>query len=143
MSGVNGITGSKPATATQDLGKAKAMGRDEFFKMLIAQLKNQDPLNPQQGTEFAAQLAQFASLEQLTSLNSALTSQSRSNNDLIHMQSINLMGKEITARRMDGDEETTITGQVTAINFKNKAIILTVNGQDILFGDVLSVKSVS
>ena len=86
MSGVNSIIGTNPTTATQDLSKTKALGRDEFFKMLVAQLKNQDPLNPQQGTEFASQLAQFASLEQLTRLNSALTSQSRSNNDLIHMQ---------------------------------------------------------
>ena len=140
MSGVNSIIGTNPTTATQDLSKTKALGRDEFFKMLIAQLKNQDPLNPQQGTEFAAQLAQFASLEQLTSLNSALTSQSQSSANFVNMQSVNLIGKEITARRMDGDQETTITGQVTAINFKNETPTLTVNGQDIPFGDVLSVK---
>ncbi len=48
------------------------VNRDDFLRMLVAQLENQDPLNPQDGTEFSAQLAQFSSLEQLISMRSAL-----------------------------------------------------------------------
>jgi flagellar basal-body rod modification protein FlgD len=48
------------------------VGRDDFLRMLVAQLEHQDPLNPQDGTEFTAQLAQFSSLEQLISMRSAL-----------------------------------------------------------------------
>jgi flagellar basal-body rod modification protein FlgD len=51
------------------------MGKNEFLKLLVAQLKNQDPLDPQKGEEMAAQLAQFSSLEQLISINSALGGQ--------------------------------------------------------------------
>jgi flagellar basal-body rod modification protein FlgD len=45
--------------------KKDPLGRDAFLTMLVAQLKNQDPLNPMQGSDFSAQLAQFSSLEQL------------------------------------------------------------------------------
>jgi len=48
------------------------MDKDAFLELMIAQLQNQDPLDPMDGTEYAAQLAQFTSLEQLTNLNEAV-----------------------------------------------------------------------
>jgi flagellar basal-body rod modification protein FlgD len=72
------------------------VGKDEFLKMLIAQLQYQDPLNPLDGTDFTAQLAQFSSLEQLTDMNTNLgnlyTNQVISN----RVSAVNLIGKEIT-----------------------------------------------
>lgn len=53
----------------------KGMGRDEFLKMLVAQLKNQDPLNPMDGKDMAAQLAQFSTVEQLLKMNESLDAQ--------------------------------------------------------------------
>ncbi len=50
----------------------KIMGKDDFLKMLLTQLKYQDPLNPMQGAEFSAQLAQFSSVEQLANINKTL-----------------------------------------------------------------------
>lgn len=49
------------------------MGKDEFLKLLVAQMKNQDPLNPADGQQMAAQLAQFSSVEQLQNANDTLT----------------------------------------------------------------------
>jgi flagellar basal-body rod modification protein FlgD len=63
---------STPITASAPGGK---MGKDEFLKLLVAQLKNQDPMNPSNGQEMAAQLAQFSSLEQLTQIGSTLETQ--------------------------------------------------------------------
>jgi flagellar basal-body rod modification protein FlgD len=51
------------------------MGRDEFLKMLVAQMKNQDPLNPMDGKDMAAQLAQFSTVEQLITMNKSLEEQ--------------------------------------------------------------------
>jgi flagellar basal-body rod modification protein FlgD len=48
-----------------------AVSKDEFLKLFVAQLKNQSPLDPLKGHEFIAQLAQFSSVEQLTSLNAS------------------------------------------------------------------------
>ena len=48
------------------------MGKDAFMELMIAQLQNQNPLDPMDGTEYAAQLAQFSSLEQLTNLNDSM-----------------------------------------------------------------------
>jgi flagellar basal-body rod modification protein FlgD len=57
-------TGGTAATTSDVVSK------DEFLKLLVAQLQNQDPLNPLQGDAFVAQLATFSSLEQLVSINS-------------------------------------------------------------------------
>jgi flagellar basal-body rod modification protein FlgD len=51
------------------------LGKEEFLKILVAQLRHQDPLNPMDGSQFASQLAQFSSLEQLVTLNGAVAGQ--------------------------------------------------------------------
>jgi len=53
----------------------KTLDKDAFLKLLVTQLKNQDPLNPQNPDQMAAQLAQFSSVEQLTEINKALSAQ--------------------------------------------------------------------
>ena len=60
------------ASAAQDTQKTRNVDGNTFLTLLVAQLKNQDPLAPQDGTQFVAQLAQFNSLEQLISINNRL-----------------------------------------------------------------------
>ena len=70
-----GSGGTPPATAAGDSSsRANSLGSDAFLKLLVTQLQNQDPTSPQSNTEFIAQLATFSSLEQLTSINKAVTS---------------------------------------------------------------------
>jgi len=66
---VGGVRSTPQPTTRKELGK------NEFLKLLTAQLTNQDPLNPMKPDEFAAQLAQFSSVEQLTQLNKAMAAQ--------------------------------------------------------------------
>ena len=63
-----------PSAAADSSSRANSLGSDAFLKLLITQLQNQDPTSPQSNTEIIAQLATFSSLEQLTSINKAVTS---------------------------------------------------------------------
>jgi flagellar basal-body rod modification protein FlgD len=76
---------------------ANILGKDDFLNMLIAQLQNQDPLNPTDGTEFTAQLAQFSSLEQLSNIYDSLENMGQFQASLIDSQAVSYIGKEITA----------------------------------------------
>ncbi len=95
------------ATST-DAGSAQAtvqersqMGKEEFLRLLVTQLSHQDPLNPMDGQEFAAQLAQFSSVEQLLNIQQTLVDNGELNGMLA--QGINsgvasgLIGRDIDA----------------------------------------------
>ena len=75
-----------------------AVSKEEFLILLVAQLQHQDPLSPQDPSEFTAQLAQFSSLEQLISVNQSI-------NDLADLEALNAM---IGATNMIGQEATVI-----------------------------------
>jgi flagellar basal-body rod modification protein FlgD len=63
-----GSTGASSTTDSSALAGQAVLGKDDFLRILVAQLRNQDPMSPMEGTEFATQLAQFSSVEQLIQL---------------------------------------------------------------------------
>ena len=64
--------GTYPESAPTYTSPEKELGREQFLTLLVAQLKNQDPLSPLESADFTAQLAQFSSLEQLFGMNESL-----------------------------------------------------------------------
>ena len=73
------------------------LGKDDFLKLLVSQLQNQDPLNPMESTEFTAQLAQFSSLEQLTNMNKSLDYLLLYQTSINNAQAVGFIGKTVKA----------------------------------------------
>jgi flagellar basal-body rod modification protein FlgD len=102
VNGIDNIIKQYSSTNSTKTSAAQSMGKEDFLKMLVAQLKNQDPLNPMSGTDFATQLAQFSSLEQLTNLNQGITNLGLYQTSQANLQAVNLIGKEVTAGKGNG-----------------------------------------
>jgi len=94
-SDTTGINSFLDQTTPQTENKKDPLGRDAFLTMLVAQLKNQDPLNPMQGSDFSAQLAQFSSLEQLFNVNDNLKSIQSTFNKGSEGNLLDYIGKEV------------------------------------------------
>ena len=70
VAGISANSSSNDPTSAA--GRETKLGQDAFMKLLTTQLANQDPLKPQDNGEFIAQLAQFSSLEKLTSIETSI-----------------------------------------------------------------------
>jgi flagellar basal-body rod modification protein FlgD len=86
------------------------LDKDAFFKLMIAQMKNQDPTNPLKSHEMAAQLANFSSLEQMQNMNTTLTDMKNGQKPSENYQALNLIGKTVAGdssklSRMVGDQK--------------------------------------
>lgn len=96
---------SAAATPTSMFGTEKnkstglseaALGQEQFLKLLIEQLKNQDPLNPMESTDFTSQLAQFSSLEQLFDVNKNLAAMQDYSATTNRLSALEMIGKQVT-----------------------------------------------
>jgi len=76
---------------------SESLGRNDFIRLLVTQLENQNPLDPPKDTEFVAQLATFSSLEQLMDLNQRIDAVAQGQAQLVNSQSLNLVGKAVLA----------------------------------------------
>lgn len=110
VSSKGGTTGTTSSTASN----TNIMGKDDFLRMLVAQLEAQDPLNPMESTDFTAQLAQFSSLEQLQNLNSALGDIGTAQKVQTNSQAVSFIGKTVSAV---GDSVQVIDGSSQDLQF--------------------------
>ena len=116
------IASSYPSNGGRNVGSA--MGKNDFLMLLSAQLRYQDPLNPQSDSEFAAQLAQFTSLEQMQNMNETLSA-------MATYQAYGLVGKYVIAEAVVDGVLSSIPGVVDCVFTRNGTTYAVVNGYDL------------
>ena len=122
-----------------------------FLNLMLQQLKNQDPTQPTDNTEWLSQLAQYSSLEQMTQMNTGLTNcmnyisamyKDMAMNAEI-TQTLSMVGKEVTITipdEKDSSKTTEITGKVTEANFKDGTGKVKVNGEYYSISNITSIR---
>lgn len=112
------ITDATSAASTSQaaaaMKQATGMNKDDFLKLFVTQLQNQDPLNPQDGTQFITQLAQLTQVEQAYNTNTNLQSLLSQGNNAGTLAAVSLIGKEVEA---PGSQVELSSGSATAVNY--------------------------
>lgn len=106
------------------------LGKDDFIKLLITQLRHQDPMNPVDDKEFIGQMAQFSALEQMQNVSAGINS----------VRGSTLLGKEVKATvssQSGGVSE--VEGLVTAVKLKRGDTFVVVDGREIKVEDVKEI----
>ena len=125
------------------------MGKDDFMKLLIAQLQNQDPTNPMKDNEFIAQMAQFSSLEQTMNLSKSFEKFAEAQNQTQLIQYNSFVGKNINwheiSDKVDEDGKPLVsegTGMIRSVKFVNGSAIFTMqDGKELTPGNISEVLS--
>ena len=106
----------------------------DFMKLLMAQMRNQNPMDPQTGTEFMGQIAQFTQVEGINKLNQGF-------NEMILLQGLsqgsNLIGKTVVYDK----NGTSARGTVASVQVNDGKVQLTIGGAAVNLSQVRSVES--
>jgi flagellar basal-body rod modification protein FlgD len=127
MSAVHGIgasgAGGGEAAKVKEQAEANGLNKDQFLQLLVAQLKNQDPMSPVGSQEFMSQMAAFSTLEQVTNMAVANEEQ---NQMMAINQSLSLVGHNVTYVK---EGESLAEGKVESVDFGEEGFSLTINGE--------------
>lgn len=122
------------SNTAQGISATNAFDQDTFMKILVAQLKYQNPMSPQQDSqEMISQITQFSMLEQLTNLSQQM--ESLTTNGMAGTLG-GMLGKEATYLDADGEEQT---GIVEAVVFRNGHPLLQIDGEEVYPGALLGI----
>jgi flagellar basal-body rod modification protein FlgD len=128
---ISQIGNTTPASPT----RSDQLDKDTFLKLLVAQLKYQDPSNPADSTAFLAQTAQFTQVERLNELKMVNSDQLVAQ---MMLSASGMVGKTITFAGSDGKD---VTGVVTSAHFNGSAPTLRVGDKDVPLPAVKEVKA--
>lgn len=107
---VNPINAVNPNAAQQQATQQGVLGKDDFLKLLVGQMQNQDPLSPSDPTQQMGEMTQFSILEQITNLGQSQQAQASNEYD---QEAVGLIGRTVTYARADGSSATGVVGSVT------------------------------
>lgn len=116
------VSGSSGNSETKLTSKQQELGKADFLKLLVAQLRYQDPMKPMEDKEFIAQMAQFNSLEEMRSLNKSFAAMSDfsqltqassllGKNVAIQTDDEHFVGKVDEVRRVEGEIKVMVKGK--------------------------------
>jgi flagellar basal-body rod modification protein FlgD len=125
--------GRFPAAAPSNAGKSE-LGQDAFLKLLVAQMRYQDPSNPTDGTQFMAQTAQFTQVEKLSQL---VTDQQTMMSTQRMLSAGTMVGRTVSYPGPDG---APVTGVVTSASFSGSDPTLRVGDMDVPLSFVTEVR---
>ncbi|MGD6974697.1 flagellar hook assembly protein FlgD [Bacillus altitudinis] len=134
-------TTAQADTSSSAAKKTDTLGRDQFLKILLTQLQNQDPTNPIDDREFVTQLATFSSLEQQMNMNESITQMNQIMSTFVAHQDpfttyVGWIGKEVAGKQDDQD----ISGIVKSVkNINNEYFLYLEDGTKISPWDVTTV----
>lgn len=111
------------------------LGKDSFLKLLVTELRHQDPTKPMEDREFVAQMAQFSTLEQMTNLNNEVKNLLYSARSA---EAYGVLGKSIDS--FDSVANKKVSGTVTSIFYKGDELMLKVGDEEVSMRNVHSVK---
>lgn len=117
----DGVTYAQSAQPTQERMQQKALGQDEFFKLLTTQLASQDPLKPMEDTAFIAQMASFSELEMTSNLTKSFD---RFSSIQQFSAAQGFLGKSVTL-----SEGT--SGKVTAVERQDDETLIFLDGKNV------------
>lgn len=129
MSTVSNVT--QTTTSTERTSKDQSqMGKDDFMKLLVTQLRYQDPMKPMEDKEFIAQMAQFSALEQMQNMNSSI----------VTAQATSMIGKSVNWLDDQSQEQS---GVVKAVRIVDGTAMLTVGDNTINIDKITQVEDVA
>ena len=124
-----------PTTSVVNNAPSAQLGKDDFLKLLVTQLQDQDPTQPTDSSQFMAQLAQFSSLEQMTNVSQTLDGMASSQSVT---QGVDLLGKYLTYTRADG---STGNGVASSISVAGGNVVLKVGDENVQAGQITDVSA--
>ena len=123
-----------PGAVSKGVGQ---LGKEDFLRLLLAQLQNQDPLKPMEDTQFISQLAQFTTLERMQEMSDNMAL-------LLGVEQLGrangLIGKMVSGLVQRSGE--TVTGVVDSVKMVDGSPLLIVSGKPVRLADLLSVEDV-
>src|SRR5690606_9559612 len=121
---------TQPTAATKATEPSNALGNDAFLRILVTQMKNQNPLEPLKDTEFIGQMAQLSSLEQLTNLNTTMTEFVGGQGNSSLSDYADLIGKKVSYEQTANGEVKSGEGIIKAVSMKNGEVVFELQDLD-------------